>query len=151
LGRAKPLADHERATGRRARHLRATTLSSVPDTLFAACGSPALPARGRASAELAWAGRRATQACRRRFVVPRTATPTRTPDRFSGVRLERDLVRQPYGKDEVSSSNFGRFDRNLNTGRRPGLDAQRVSAGQTVYHDAQRPSHLTLPVIPAHD
>jgi hypothetical protein len=105
LGRAKPLADHERATGRRARHLRATTLSSVPDTLIGACGSPALPARRRAAAELAW----------------------------------------------VSSSNFGRFDRNLNTGRRPGFDAQRVSAGQTVYHDAQRPSHLTLPLVPAHD
>ena len=50
---------------------------------------------------------------------------------------------------EVSSSNFGRYDRNLNTGHPPGLDAQRAVAAQTIYHDHQRPSHLTLPVIPA--
>jgi putative CocE/NonD family hydrolase len=52
---------------------------------------------------------------------------------------------------EVSSSNFGRFDRNLNSGHTPGADARRATAGQTVYHDARRPSHLTLPVIPAGD
>ena len=50
---------------------------------------------------------------------------------------------------EVSSSNFGRYDRNLNTGHRPGTDAQRAVAAQTIYHDRQRPSHLTLPLIPA--
>ena len=49
---------------------------------------------------------------------------------------------------EVSSSNFPRFDRNLNTGHRPGMDAEMMVAEQTIYHDAQRPPHLTLPVIP---
>ena len=49
---------------------------------------------------------------------------------------------------EVSSSNFPRFDRNLNTGNRPGMDAELKVADQTIYHDARRPSHLTLPVIP---
>ena len=49
---------------------------------------------------------------------------------------------------EVSSSNFPRFDRNLNTGHRPGMDAEMRVAEQTIYHDAQRPSHLTLPVVP---
>ena len=49
---------------------------------------------------------------------------------------------------EVSSSNFPRFDRNLNTGSQPGLDADMRVAHQTVYHDADRPSHVTLPVIP---
>lgn len=48
---------------------------------------------------------------------------------------------------EVSSSNFPRFDRNLNTGRRPGRDAEMAVAEQTVYHDARRPSHLMLPVV----
>ena len=48
---------------------------------------------------------------------------------------------------EVSSSNFPRFDRNPNTGHQPGLDAEMRVADQTVYHDATRPSHLTLPVI----
>ena len=49
---------------------------------------------------------------------------------------------------EVSSSNFPRFDRNLNTGHRPGMDAEVRMAEQTVYHDSQHPSHITLPVIP---
>ena len=49
---------------------------------------------------------------------------------------------------DVTSSNFPRFDRNLNTGNRPGMDAEMAVAEQTVFHDAQRPSHITLPVIP---
>ena len=49
---------------------------------------------------------------------------------------------------EVSSSNFPRFSRNLNTGAAPGISADMRVANQTVYHDAQRPSHVTLPVIP---
>ena len=49
---------------------------------------------------------------------------------------------------EVSSSNFPRFDRNLNTGHQPGMDAEMKIADQTIYHDVDRPSHLTLPVIP---
>ena len=49
---------------------------------------------------------------------------------------------------EVSSSNFPRFDRNLNTGHRPGMDAEVRVAEQTVYHDSPHPSHITLPVIP---
>ena len=49
---------------------------------------------------------------------------------------------------EVSSSNFPRFERNLNTGNRPGFDAEMQKADQTVYHDAARPSHLILPSHP---
>ena len=49
---------------------------------------------------------------------------------------------------EVSSSNFPRYDRNLNTGDRVGFDTARRVAHQTVYHDARRPSRVTLPVIP---
>ena len=49
---------------------------------------------------------------------------------------------------EISSSNFPRFDRNLNTGHTPGMDAEMQPARQTLYHEAQYPSHITLPVIP---
>ena len=49
---------------------------------------------------------------------------------------------------EISSSNFPRFDRNLNTGNRPGIDSEVLIANQIVYHDKDRPSHLILPVIP---
>jgi uncharacterized protein len=48
----------------------------------------------------------------------------------------------------VSSSNFPRFNRNLNTGEAT-LGASRVvKAQQTVFHDAEHPSALVLPVIP---
>ena len=49
---------------------------------------------------------------------------------------------------EVSSSNFPRFDRNLNTGGDSGFDDRPESAQQTIWHDQQRPSLLLLPVIP---
>jgi hypothetical protein len=49
---------------------------------------------------------------------------------------------------EVASSNFPRFDRNLNTGEDPATGTHLVRATQTIYHDAQRPSHVVLPVIP---
>ena len=49
---------------------------------------------------------------------------------------------------EISSSNFPRFDRNLNTGEEPGTATRMEKAGQTIYHSAEYPSHLVLPVIP---
>ncbi len=49
---------------------------------------------------------------------------------------------------EVSSSNFPRFDRNLNTGNPIGMDAVLRPAQQTVFHSHGNPSHLLLPVIP---
>jgi putative CocE/NonD family hydrolase len=50
---------------------------------------------------------------------------------------------------EVSSSNFPQFDRNPNTGNPFGMDDKLETANQTIYHDAQHPSHLVLPIIPA--
>jgi putative CocE/NonD family hydrolase len=49
---------------------------------------------------------------------------------------------------EISSSNFPRFDRNLNTGQVPGFDTEIAIAQQTIFHNSQYPSHLLLPVIP---
>jgi hypothetical protein len=48
---------------------------------------------------------------------------------------------------EVSSSNFPRFDRNLNTGKDGSTDATLVKATNTIYHDAAHPSALVLPVV----
>ena len=50
---------------------------------------------------------------------------------------------------EVSSSNFPRFDRNLNTGHELGKDTEMRAAHQTVYHSREYPSHIVLPMIPA--
>ncbi len=48
---------------------------------------------------------------------------------------------------EISSSNFPRFDRNLNTGEEAAFARRHVSATNTIYHDAQHPSALVLPVV----
>ncbi len=48
----------------------------------------------------------------------------------------------------VSSSNFPRFNRNLNTGEPLLGSTGMVKASQTIYHDAAHPSALVLPVIP---
>jgi hypothetical protein len=48
---------------------------------------------------------------------------------------------------EVSSSNFPRFDRNLNTGKPASTDSNFVKATNTIFHDATHPSALVLPVV----
>ncbi len=48
----------------------------------------------------------------------------------------------------ISSSNFPRFNRNLNTGEETMRATNMVNARQTIYHDAQRPSAIVLPIIP---
>lgn len=47
---------------------------------------------------------------------------------------------------EITSSNFPRWDRNLNTGRGPAEDATPLRAVQTVFHTSAYPSQLLLPV-----
>lgn len=48
----------------------------------------------------------------------------------------------------VSSALFPKYDRNLNTGGDNERDTVFVSAHQRVFHDADHPSHVTLPLIP---
>jgi putative CocE/NonD family hydrolase len=49
---------------------------------------------------------------------------------------------------EISSSNFPRWDRNLNTGHPFGQDSEIMLAMQTVYHQSKFASCILLPVIP---
>jgi putative CocE/NonD family hydrolase len=49
---------------------------------------------------------------------------------------------------EVSSSNFPRFDRNLNTGEDPESGKRMVKAANVIYHDHEHPSALILPIVP---
>ena len=50
---------------------------------------------------------------------------------------------------EISSSYYSFYLRNLNTGAdNVGLETSHVVAQQTIYHDAARPSHVVLPLIP---
>ena len=48
---------------------------------------------------------------------------------------------------EIASSNFPKYDRNPNTGRRFGEDAELQKSRQTIYHDSQHPSCIILPVV----
>jgi uncharacterized protein len=50
---------------------------------------------------------------------------------------------------EISSSNFPRFDRNLNTGEEIKFARTIATANNTILHDAQHPSSLLLPVMPS--
>lgn len=48
---------------------------------------------------------------------------------------------------DISSSNFPRFDVNPNTGEPLGLERRVQMADNTIYHDAERPSHILLPLL----
>jgi putative CocE/NonD family hydrolase len=50
---------------------------------------------------------------------------------------------------DVTSSNFPRWDRNPNTGHDFGADAELAVAHQTILHDREHPSYVTLPIVPA--
>jgi putative CocE/NonD family hydrolase len=70
-------------------------------------------------------------------------------------RFEIDLVGTSVAFQEghrvrvhVTSSHFPQFDRNPNTGEAFATTAKVSVAQQTVYHNAERPSHVLLPVIP---
>ena len=49
---------------------------------------------------------------------------------------------------EISSSNYPRFDRNPNTGRRIATETELVVAHQAVHHGPDSPSRLILPIVP---
>jgi len=50
---------------------------------------------------------------------------------------------------EVSSSNFPRFTRNLNTGGDNHTGTTWTTARNTIHHSAEYPSHIVLPIIPS--
>jgi hypothetical protein len=49
---------------------------------------------------------------------------------------------------EISSSNFPRFDRNLNTGDDQASGTRMNKATNAIYHDKAHPSALVLPLVP---
>ena len=49
---------------------------------------------------------------------------------------------------EIESSNFPRFDRNLNNGLSPETSTTPVTATNVIYHDKDHPSAIILPVVP---
>jgi len=75
-----------------------------------------------------------------------------TPDKVEHYRIELGHTAITFKKGhrirlEVSSSNFPRFDRNMNTGGTIGTESKFKKAEQKVYHDKKRLSRLILPVL----
>lgn len=69
-----------------------------------------------------------------------TVTPFPTANVFKqGHRIRVD----------ISSSNFPRFDVNPNTGEPLGMNRRAIPADNSIWHDAEHPSHILLPIIPA--
>ena len=84
------------------------------------------------------------------FSKPQLLTPGQTEKYLIDLWSTSNLFRKGHRiRIEISSSNFPKYDRNPNTGHAIGEDAELKVARQTVYHDAGRPSHVLLPVIPA--
>ena len=52
---------------------------------------------------------------------------------------------------QISSSAFPKYDRNLNTGEDIATGTRMRIAEQTIYHNAEHPSHVVLPIIPHSD
>jgi hypothetical protein len=49
---------------------------------------------------------------------------------------------------QITSSDFPRFDRNLNTGGSPETSTNHITANNMIFHDHDHPSALILPVVP---
>jgi putative CocE/NonD family hydrolase len=89
---------------------------------------------------------------RARYRESMTAPTLLTPNQIYQYEINVGVTGNVFRKGhcirlEVSSSNFPRFDRNLNTGGVFGQESELRSAQQTVYHERAYPSHVVLPVI----
>jgi putative CocE/NonD family hydrolase len=88
---------------------------------------------------------------RESFTNPTLLEPNTVYEYEIDVGVTGNVFRKGHSiRLEISSSNFPRFDRNPNTGRAFGMDAEMRQAQQTVYHSREYPSHIILPVIPVH-
>ncbi len=75
------------------------------------------------------------------------------PGKVYEVKIDLHATSNLFGpghriRVEISSSNFPRFDRNLNTGGNNFDETEWVIAQNTVHHSADYPSHIILPIIP---
>jgi putative CocE/NonD family hydrolase len=75
------------------------------------------------------------------------------PGKIYGFDVDAWNTCQEFGKGhkirvEVASSAFPKYDRNQNTGEALGKTVNTKVAEQTIYHDAQHPSYVILPLLP---
>ncbi len=81
---------------------------------------------------------------------PKAITPGEVIEYRIDLASTSILFRQGHRiRIDVTSSNFPRVDRNMNTGNAFGVDAAGVTATQTIHHRTGQASYIDLPVIPA--
>jgi putative CocE/NonD family hydrolase len=87
---------------------------------------------------------------------PRPSTPGQAREYVIDLAATSNVFKAGHRiRVEISSSNFPRFDRSPNTGGSPAdalhprSDTALHPATQWVLHDAGRPSHIVLPIIPS--
>jgi putative CocE/NonD family hydrolase len=91
--------------------------------------------------------------CRLRYVEDPTSPRLRAPGEIVRITLvmfpTANLFRAGHRiRLDVSSSNFPKFDVNPNTGEPDGAARRKRIAVNSVFMDADRPSHVMLPVLP---
>ena len=84
------------------------------------------------------------------FKEPELLEPNQTYEYQIDVGVTGNVFKRGHRvRLEISSSNFPRYDRNLNTGQDNGSSTEIRQAHQEIFHSSARPSHIVLPVIPA--
>ena len=85
--------------------------------------------------------------CRESFTDPTLLDPGKIYEYGIEVGVTGNVFRRGHRtRLEISSSNFSRFDRNLNTGNSGATDTEPQRANQTVFHSKEYPSYILMPV-----
>ena len=81
------------------------------------------------------------------FEAPELMTPDTCYDFVFQLYPTSNIFKKGHRiRVDISSSNWPRFDVNPNTGGPLGLAQEYRIAHKAVYHDADRPSHIVLPI-----
>lgn len=79
---------------------------------------------------------------------PKLMTPGQVYEFTIDMQVTSNVFKKGHRlRVDIMSSNFPLWDRNLNTGNNPATDTTIKVAEQTIYHDAEHPSHIVLPVV----
>jgi putative CocE/NonD family hydrolase len=129
-----PLAEDLEVTGRVRAHLTATTDAPTTDWVVRLCD---VDSKG-VSHNVADG------------IVRAVATPGEFTEQVVDLWSTSYVFRAGHRiRVQVTSSNFPRWDRNLNTGEPVDQGTESRPAHQEIAHDPARPSRIVLPVIPA--
>jgi putative CocE/NonD family hydrolase len=91
---------------------------------------------------------------RARYRESQAAPRLLEPDRVHEYRIDLGPIGNRFRaghqiRVEVASASFPQFDRNMNTGGVARTETSGIPAVQTILHDAEHPSHVVLPIVPA--